>query len=415
MVRSQASFALEVKEGGLSGFVRCTVTSKNRRIRFAIGCSRIPLSEWDAKREQRTGHSLESLTTNDRIKTVRGIVAQAMQEGRDIDVLPSLVNGTEMVKKERGVRLLYNRFLKARTDLAKATVKAFNVSLNAIEAYEKETSPITLASFYSDSPTATSHAKSLIKDLTTWLVDEYGYNDNTTTKALRHLQTVIKWHVSEGHAGAIPVNVPIGKRAPIEAQEKQALTRDEVSALWSLDIPEQTNLWHSRNGFVLACLTGQRYSDWHKIDPTKWREAYQIVSQQKTGDTAQILHTEEVRTILKLYAEKGWPPCIAKVKNSAIVNEHVKIACRMAGITRKVPDVVQRNGRKEVRAEREMCDVVSTHTARRTFVTIRQNEGDSRSDIMRRTGHRSEKSMIGYDKTTADQVAERFNVKSMVE
>ena len=401
-----------VKSGGQSGFVRCSLTFKGERVRFAVGnaCSRILEDEWDTKKQQRRGSGLEALETNERLQTVRKLIAQSIEEGKDLDSIRAMVTGTEAIRKSKGIKALYDRFLKARQDLAPATVKAFNVSLRAMEAYEKQTEPLTLNTFQADSPTARTRARAIVKDLATWLVSEYGYNDNTTTKTLRHLQTVVRWHVSEGHSGAIPINVPIEKREPIAAREMPALTKEDVELLWSLDLPPYQNLWHCRNGFVLACHTGLRYSDWAKADPAKWKEAYQVISQQKTGESTRVLHTQEVRAVLRLYEAAGWPPCIAKITNSAIVNELIKTACRKAGIIRKVPNVVRKNGRDVIGPEHELCDVVTTHTARRTFVTIRQNEGDSNYDIMERTGHRSEKTMKGYDRTTAEQFATRYGV-----
>lgn len=291
-------------------------------------------------------------------------------------------------------------------------MRAFNVSLKAFEAYEKATGDaLGITSFQVGSQAMSAKAGSLVKDITNWLLNEYGYNDNTTTKGLRHLATVLKWHVSEGLAGSIPVNIHIGKRDPIEARESPALTPEEVQALWEVELPENTNLWHSRNAFILGCYTGQRVSDWKKIDPAKWREAFQLVSQQKTGHSARILHTPEVRAVLKLYAETGWPTCITERSCSVIVNEHTKIACKRAGITRNVPVVVRKHGRDVVEPDKPLCNVVTTHTARRTFVTIQQNSGAAEADIMKRTGHRSIKTMHGYDRTTADQFAKKHGVE----
>ena len=413
--RFSVSFVLVTKQGGSSGHILCTITHKGERVRFAIGQNRIPIEEWDSKTQERRGSGLEALATNERIRAVKRLITQALEQDKDLKAIQAMATGVETVRKSKGIKALYDRFLKARQDLAPATVKAFNVSLRALEAYEKQTEPITLNTFQADSPTARTHARAIVKDLTNWLVNEYGYNDNTTTKALRHLTTVIRWHVSEGHTGAIPINVPIGKREPIEAREMPALTKQDVEALWNLDLPPNQNLWHCRNGFVFACHTGLRYSDWAKADPTKWKEAYQVISQQKTGESARVLHTEEVRAVLRIYEATGWPPCIAKITNSAIVNELIKTACRMAKLTRKVPNVVRKNGRDVIGPEHELCDVVTTHTARRTFVTIRQNAGDSNYDIMERTGHQSEKTMKGYDRTTAEQFATRYGVTAYKE
>lgn len=404
-------FYLVAKPMARSGFVQCVVTHAGQRVRFRTEVQRVPIEAWDPKKEHCTGTSLWALSANERLRTIRGIVSQGITEGRSLDDVQAMITGDRSTRTTKGIEALFLRFLAARKELAPATVKAFRVTLRALQSYEKATAPLSLASFQSSSPTATRGAKAIVRDLAKWLVNEYGYNDNTATKALRHLQTVIKWHVSEGLAGAIPISVQIENRDPIVGREKPALTADEVQALWTVELRAGTNLWHSRNAFVLACHTGQRYSDWHKIDPAKWREPFQIIAQQKTGHTARVLHRDDVRDVLRLYEQTGWPACITKKTNSAIVNEHIKTACKLAGLTRNVPTVVRRNGRDEVGPERPIYEAVTTHTARRTFVTIRQNAGDAEADIMQQTGMRSIATLRGYDKTTAEQFAERFGVK----
>jgi integrase len=82
-------------------------------------------------------------------------------------------------------------------------------------------------------------------------------------------------------------------------------------------------------------------------------------------------------------------------------NLYIKEVCQMAGLSQK--------GRLENQPEQELWQCVSSHTARRSFATNLYNEGFPVLDLMKITGHRTEKAFLQYIKITNEDAAVKLN------
>lgn len=404
-----------VARDSLYGYVQCTVTRKGQKIRFSIGEGRTPSNMWDPKKRRITGQSLEAVTANERIRQVDGIVRSWFRDGNtSLSELRGFVMGAAVQKSVKGIAVLFNAFIRAhRAEHSPSTATAYTTTKRALEAYEGATGRgIELRMFRAGTPQQVHEAQSLEKGISRWLTNGKNYNDNTRSKALAHLATVLRWHERTGQAGAVRLHTEFSDRKTIRKEEALALTGDDLNAIQSVELEPLTNEWHARNGFLLGCFTGLRFSDWSRVTPSRWRERLQLVEQTKTGGVATILHTEEVRAILRHYEANGWPPCIANTRNNTFVNRMIKDVSLKAGLVRPWADIRKADGRRAV-TMRQLCELVTTHTARRTFVTLLQQAGWSELDIMRRTGHSTLSSLRGYDKTTSDQLADKYGVREL--
>ena len=68
--------------------------------------------------------------------------------------------------------------------------------------------------------------------------------------------------------------------------------------------------------------------------------------------------------------------------------EYIKETARLVGFTEQVI-VASRIGNTISEESKRRCDLISTHTARRTFITIMKNKGVPDKVIMKITGHKS--------------------------
>jgi integrase len=75
---------------------------------------------------------------------------------------------------------------------------------------------------------------------------------------------------------------------------------------------------------------------------------------------------------------------------------------RLAGLTEK--------GRLSSDPEKELSQCISSHTARRSFATNYYLDGFPTSELMKITGHRTEKAFLKYIKVTKLDTAKRLNV-----
>ncbi len=122
------------------------------------------------------------------------------------------------------------------------------------------------------------------------------------------------------------------------------------------------------------------------------------VRTEKTDEEVIIpLHTV-AKSILDKYS--GTPRLISNQK----FNQYIKEVCRIVGLTDLVT-LTRTCGGKKVKTTNEKCDVVSSHTARRSFATNAYKAGVPTLAIMAITGHRTEKVFLKYIKVTKEEHA----------
>lgn len=156
----------------------------------------------------------------------------------------------------------------------------------------------------------------------------------------------------------------------------------------------------TRDMFIAGCLTGQRESDYFRynkdmicsVNGTKFLKVKQI----KTKKTVMIPLDRRVEIILKRY--KGKMPDIC----TKTFNAYLHILCEILGWT-WVPqlDNLPRNNMETSR----FCDLVGSHTARRSFATNAYMAGVPISSIIAITGHAREEGLRRYLKINSTEKA----------
>ena len=89
------------------------------------------------------------------------------------------------------------------------------------------------------------------------------------------------------------------------------------------------------------------------------------------------------------------------------VNIDIKKIARKAKFTNKVTFQTVRGGKRYPTTE-ERCELIVTHTARRSGATNMYLAGIPSLDIMKITGHKSEKDFLNYIKVTKEQTADNL-------
>lgn len=181
--------------------------------------------------------------------------------------------------------------------------------------------------------------------------------------------------------------------------KKVYLTRKEILLLEELDLPSGGALDKARDIFLVGCYTGQRYSDYHSLClddliliPSDNQDHYAFrKKQQKTGNEVYIpIINNKVLSILS-----RWGGTLPKISPS-LFNREIKEICRMAGIDELVK-IVERIGGREITRQVPKYALVSSHTARRSFITNMYLEGRlSEMQLRSISGHRTSASFQRY-------------------
>jgi site-specific recombinase XerD len=154
----------------------------------------------------------------------------------------------------------------------------------------------------------------------------------------------------------------------------------------------------TRDLFVFLATTGMRFSDSQLFNPN-WVTPEQVLefSQLKTGGKAFPPPYEVARRVLLKY--NGVPPQISNQK----FNHHLKELFEELKLMRPVTTKVIRN-KKVYEMVSPLSAVISSHTARRTFITLCLEKGMPIQDVMKMSGHSDYKSMKPYIKITRKHI-----------
>ena len=105
-----------------------------------------------------------------------------------------------------------------------------------------------------------------------------------------------------------------------------------------------------------------------------------------------------MRAILNKY--QGYLPGLSNQK----LNSYIKEVCQLAGISDPV-EINKTVGNERLRKVLEKWDLVTSHTARRSFCTNAYLSGIPTHAIRMITGHKTEKSFLKYIKVTDQENA----------
>jgi len=90
-------------------------------------------------------------------------------------------------------------------------------------------------------------------------------------------------------------------------------------------------------------------------------------------------------------------------------NEYIKLVGREAGLTNPVP-VSKTKGGLRVDTTAEKCDLITSHTCRRSFASNAYMADIPTLSIMKITGHKTERAFLNYIRITPEENAEKLRM-----
>jgi hypothetical protein len=181
------------------------------------------------------------------------------------------------------------------------------------------------------------------------------------------------------------------------------LTEVELKRLFDLDLTNNKPLELIRDVFLCGCYTAQRFGDYSRINKTHIRtlendkKVIDLI-QQKTGEKVVIPVRHELEIILKRY-DYTLPKTFEQK-----VNEKIKIIGENAKITEVVSYEENRGGLR-IKKSMKKNQLIKTHTARRSGCTNMYLAGIPTIDIMKISGHKTEREFLKYIKVSKEETA----------
>lgn len=191
-------------------------------------------------------------------------------------------------------------------------------------------------------------------------------------------------------------------KMPAEEVHNIYLNRDEIERIYNLDLTgKHANLAVSRDLFVIACSTGLRFGDWSQLSDLDLDGDTVRIIPEKTKTPVIIPLSKRVKEILSRY------PKVPKSKENQPLNRYLKEIAQLAEINEPVKYQTTQGGKRSTIAC-EKWEMVSTHTARRSFATNLYLAGAPIVEIMKITGHKTETQFLKYIKITKDDAAKKL-------
>jgi hypothetical protein len=186
------------------------------------------------------------------------------------------------------------------------------------------------------------------------------------------------------------------------------LTEAELKKLFDLDLSGNKIQQVVRDVFLAGCYVAQRYSDYSRINKSNIKEIagtkYIELVQKKTGTKCVIPVKPELDTILQRY-DYTLPKTFEQK-----VNAGIKKIAEKAQIIELI-HVEKNRGGLNVKSDVRKCDLIKTHTARRTGISLMylaKDENGNRmpiTDIMKLSGHKTEKEFRKYLRVSNEETA----------
>lgn len=188
-----------------------------------------------------------------------------------------------------------------------------------------------------------------------------------------------------------------------EDVEKIYLSKNEIDKIYKKDLTHDKKLERVRDVFVLDCYLGLRFSDITSLTTKNIRDVDGKktikIRTKKTGQDVSVPIHPYVSEILKKYKNE-FPVVISNQKT----NKYLKDIGDQAGINENLI-VYKTIGGVKTKLEFKKFELITTHTARRSFATNAYKSGIPSIEIMKMTGHTTESSFLRYICITQEENA----------
>jgi integrase len=276
----------------------------------------------------------------------------------------------------------YDQFViekKAAKEWSEATIKRYQNIRNILEKFEAAKKYKLTFSNINDS---------FHREFTNYCMDDLKHINNTYSRNLGLFKTFMFWAKKK----KFTYNDAFIEFRKVERviTNQIALTIEDLNKLMQHEF-KSLKLEKVRDVFVFACVTGMRFGELSLITKTNVTDSYIILKEDKdeTKEAREIPLTSISRFLLLKY--DYILPLIENQKQ----NKYIKEVFEELKYNHKVQKVTTK-GKENIKEDMFFYDRISTHTARRTFITMMKRQGKSDKLIASITGHTDMKTLNQY-------------------
>ena len=319
------------------------------------------------------------------------------QLGKAHSILRQFLYKGEVMEKKENALLWYRKAVDApNNNITDSTKINYLTRLKILEDYVK-TLDVNYLTFDMVND-------KLVKGFQNWLFKPYDEKGNVRSTRTIHntvvaIKTILCWadeKISTESYNGIKNFKPVKVK---QEKTKIVLTDEEILQLYNAELTGKQK--EMRDVFILQCEMGQRFSDMCNLNNGRLSEdgnMYTIV-QQKTKQQVTIPLSDTAKQILAKYNYK------IPIYLLNITDKELKKIAQKAGLNREVLITREVKGKIETTTE-PIWKHISSHLARRSFVTNWLKAGLDSHVIKGVTGHKTEEAFERYNKLSSEDAAQ---------
>ncbi len=246
--------------------------------------------------------------------------------------------------------------------------------------------------------------RSFVTKFINYLVLEKGMVNDTTNSNLKRLKTLLKHLHEEGYLE--DRSFERVKPLPTATDNERDIvyvTSSEFDTIRNYDLTDNPRLDRVRDLFVLGCTTGLRFGDLISVGPKHIIDDFIEITTQKTTQRLSIPINEVARSILNKYRNK-----IPQISNQKF-NMYLKELAELVKLNTTINKVYYK-GNQATEVSFAKHELISSHSMRRTFITLGKKYGMSLETIMRIVGHSSYEMTRKYQEIDRESMAKEMKV-----
>jgi site-specific recombinase XerD len=236
---------------------------------------------------------------------------------------------------------------------------------------------------------------SFYNSLIEYCINQKIHSANTLRRNMGMFKTFLNWAMEEGHT--YKSDFKKFKLPKPQPTDEVALTLEQVKEVFEYDLSDNQRLERVRDLFVFGCSTGMRISNYSKVKRHDVENGIIKVRDKKNTDKALEVPLNDFSSfILKKYDYK-----LAKISSQKF-NDYIKEVFQIIGYDEIVKKTIK-IGRDVIETTSPLYERISSHTARRSFITIMKNKKIPDKVIMGMTGHKSLETFNKYYKPNNEE------------
>lgn len=374
----------------------------NKRLKYSTG-EKILVKFWNSKdqRAKETKKFPEYPEFNQRltniVTTTNNAYRKILNDGKEPSnklLKDELDAKLRFINKEEKPTLLsfIDRFIEENKPLkSDGTIKTYNQTKRFLNQYSDEKKQIDFQDINLE----------FYNSFLAFMINK-GYSQNSIGKYIQVLKTFLNAATDRGINKNFEYRNSKFKRIS-EQSESIYLTTDELDNIYNLNLERDKQLDKVRDLFIIGCYSGLRFSDFSQLKPENFIDENKIrIRTEKTDEIVIIPQHRYVRSIFKKYKNQV-PPALSNQK----MNVYIKHIGKIAKITKPIETSITKGG-KVVRETKPKYQLITTHTARRSFATNLYLADVPTITIMKITGHKTEQSFLKYIKISQEENANKL-------